>query len=193
VEGTVNIVGLRDRLAVWAGREGGGWPHREAAGKQNRGTGELGLPAQESLLVHLHLFSPFLLGSPWYGIQVCLDTRFFRSGLIRLGEAHPVCPLRAPLGGSSHQGLPAWLGGPFPAGPPQRSAAQASAFSLPPYRTTPCGSPPRFLLPVVGDPPCAQPGCCLASCSGQPAPPWRGAPLRDRPPRGDGRTTARPA
>jgi hypothetical protein len=64
VEGTVNMVGLRDRLAVRAGREGGGWPHGEAAcGKQNRGTGELRLPAQESPLVHMNLLSPFLLRS----------------------------------------------------------------------------------------------------------------------------------
>src|ERR1700745_3957399 len=36
VEGPVTMVGLRDRLAVRAGREGGAWPHGEAAdSKQN--------------------------------------------------------------------------------------------------------------------------------------------------------------
>jgi hypothetical protein len=76
----VNIVGLRDRLAIRAGREGGGRPHGKAAdGKQNRGTGELRLPAQKSLLVHLNLLSPILLRS--------LDTA---------GWAYPVGPLNAP-------------------------------------------------------------------------------------------------
>src|SRR5215469_7529704 len=119
VEGTVNIVGLCDRLAVRAGREGGGWPHRVAAGKQNRGTGELRAPAQESVLVHLHLLSPLPFRSPWYGIQKCLDKDSSQIFLIQ--DSSQICLDTAGWGSSGVSaqrplrcvkppGVPAWLG-----------------------------------------------------------------------------------